>query len=504
MATVSLPEQPDLGHLRRQARDLQRAAAAGDPAAAARIARHHPNPPADLSALPLNAAQLTLAREYGFLSWPRLRHYLDAVAEHGWAPEDESAPRSVAAELCRLACLTYSAADGPGRWAAARALLEAHPEVVDGDIWAASAAARPDAVARLLARDPSLAQRRGGPRGWRPLGYLAYSRISGGDATTTARMLLDAGADPDEGYLWNGLPTPFTLLTGAFGEGEGGPQRQPRHPESVALATLLLDRGADPNDSQTLYNRMFGTDDGHLELLFGYGLGQGDGGVWRRRLGPDVVDSPQQLVRDLLRWAVEHGQAARVRLLAEHGVDVRSPLDGGPWPAAGRPSTHEPVANPPSPWGLAMMTGDREIADYLASHGATPGNLAPVDEFVAAVMTGDRDRVSALGDDVRASAVRARPGLVVWAVSRRKAPAVTLLVELGFDVNAFGRRDAPVEQPWETALHAAAADDDPEMVTLLLALGANPSARDARFGATPLEWARHLGSTSVVQLLDGR
>ena len=46
VATVSLPANPDLGHLRRQARALQRAAGAGDPAAAARIARHHPNPPA--------------------------------------------------------------------------------------------------------------------------------------------------------------------------------------------------------------------------------------------------------------------------------------------------------------------------------------------------------------------------------------------------------------------------------------------------------------------------
>ena len=92
----------------------------------------------------------------------------------------------------------------------------------------------------------------------------------------------------------------------------------------------------------------------------------------------------------------------------------------------------------------------------------------------------------------------------MWAVSRRNSAAVALLVELGFDVNAFGRRDAPVEQPWETALHAAAADDDTDMVELLLGLGADPSARDTRFGATPLEWARHLGSTSVVELLDGR
>ena len=101
------------------------------------------------------------------------------------------------------------------------------------------------------------------------------------DAVATARLLLDAGADPASGYLWQGLPTPFTALTGCFGEGEQGPGRQPRHPQWEPLARLLLDRGADPNDGQTLYNRMFGRDDSHLELLFEYGLGTGDGGVWR-------------------------------------------------------------------------------------------------------------------------------------------------------------------------------------------------------------------------------
>jgi ankyrin repeat protein len=503
VATVSLPANPDLGHLRREARALQRAAVAGDPAAAARIARHHPNPPDDLATFPLNAAQLTVAREHGFPSWPRLRHYLDAVAEHGWSPVAPDAPDAdVASRFCRLACLTYSEADGPERWAAARALLDASPDLVD-DIWAAAAAARADAVARLLARDVGLARRPGGPYGWRPLAYLAYSRVGGGDPTGTARLLLDAGADPDEGYLWEGLPTPFTLLTGVFGEGEGGPVRQPRHPDSIALARLLLDHGADPNDGQTLYNRMFGTDDDHLVLLFEHGLGRGDGGVWRRRLGPEVVEPPPQLLRGLLHWAVEHGQADRVRLLAEHGVDVDSPLDGGAWPAAGTPA-RDGVVRGRTPWGLAMLSGEREIADYLASHGTPSTDLVPVDEFVAAAMTADRDRAAALGDSVLVEARRQRPGLVVWAASRGRRDAVELLVGLGFDVNAFGRHDAPVEQPWETALHAAAAGGDVALVELLLDLGADPSLRDARFDATPLDWARHLDRPAVVEVLEGR
>src|ERR1700722_9764124 len=60
-----LPGRPDLDQLRRQARELLRAAAADDPAALARIR-------AVSQGVSLSAAQLALAREYGFTSWPAL------------------------------------------------------------------------------------------------------------------------------------------------------------------------------------------------------------------------------------------------------------------------------------------------------------------------------------------------------------------------------------------------------------------------------------------------
>jgi hypothetical protein len=63
---ADLPARPSIDHLRRQARDLPRAANAGDTAAAGRIG-------AVSDALTLAAAQLAIAREYGFASWARLR-----------------------------------------------------------------------------------------------------------------------------------------------------------------------------------------------------------------------------------------------------------------------------------------------------------------------------------------------------------------------------------------------------------------------------------------------
>ena len=51
-----------------------------------------------------------------------------------------------------------------------------------------------------------------------------------------------------------------------------GPVNQPEHEYGATLARLLLEAGADPNDGQTLYNRMFTQGSAHLELLLEYGL----------------------------------------------------------------------------------------------------------------------------------------------------------------------------------------------------------------------------------------
>jgi len=498
--TLDMPDRPHLDSFRRQARALQRAARAGDPDAVARLARHHPGgAPNDASGLPLSAAQLVVAREYGFASWPRLTRYLQTVAEYGWYTGLGATPTTdPAEEFCRLACLTYGRADGPARWAQARQLLAQHPDLTTGDIWAAAAAARPDDVDRLLAEQPRRVAERGGPFRWRPLYYLVYSRfdvtVSAERVLAVAGRLLDAGADPNEGYLFDALPSPFTLLTGVFGHGELGLRRQPSHPHWHSLGRLLLDAGADPNDAQTLYNRMFQPDNSHLELLFEYGLGTGDG-PWKARI-PDSA-TPAQMLRVQLRWAVEHHQPARVRLLVEHGVDVQAPFEGdGPaWsPGDGR-----------TPLELARLNGDTEIADYLLAQGAAPPGPDPVRELIAAAFRADRPalgRIRAEHPDAVTQAHRSRPGLIVWATTQAATETVTVLAELGFDVNAYGRGDAPVEQPWETALHHSAANGDVELTRRLLNLGADPNLRDRRYDATPLDWARHMHQMSTAALLE--
>lgn len=485
MSTVSLPNHSTLVTMRDEVGRLQEAFLARHPHALALVERHGPGSTADL---PVDVAQRVVARSHGFSGWPAVEQYFEVADRLRFDGAPEPADASPADRFCVLAGLRYDA-DDPARRAQAAIILRDAPDLVDEHIWAAAAAADLDAVRRHLDRDPTLGTRRGGPCRWSPLYQLAYSRVNrpGSDAIGTARLLLAVGADPDEGYLWAGQPTPFTVLTGAFGDGEGGPEAQPAHPQALALARLLLEAGADPNDGQALYNRMFRPADDHLELLFAFGLGSGDGGPWRRLLG-DLLDSPAGLLRAQLAWAIDHGFDDRVRLLLAHGVDPRPPLPDG----------RDPVT-------AALLSGQSSIVELLRGAGAAAPDLDPVEALIAAVMADDRERIDALTQadpDLVARARRRRPGLMVWAASRKLTGAIRLLAGLGFDPNALGRGDTPVEQGWETALHQAAGDGDSDLVALLLDLGADPSITDRRFHATPASWARHFGHDEVAAMVE--
>jgi ankyrin repeat protein len=317
--------------------------------------------------------------------------------------------------------------------------------------------------------------------------YLTYARhraeATEDETLRSARALLEHGADPNVGSLWHGMPSPFTALTGAFGEGELGPVRQPRHRHSIALARALLAAGADANDPQALYNRMFGDDDDHFVLLFEFGLGRGSGGPWRERLG-DAIDPPEELVRGQLRWAATHDQRARVRLLLAHGVDAGAAFGDG------RTAIE-----------LAALTGNTAVVSILEAHGVAAPRFDDLEAFVAAVLAGDERIALAAGPELIERARAARPGLIVWAAARANTKAVDLLIRLGFDVNALGRADVPVEHEWETALHAAVSIGDRGLVERLLAAGADTTIEDARFEATALGWAEHFEQPELVALL---
>ena len=492
MPTVRLPEEPSFEQLRKQARDLQRAVRAADPTALAEVAELHPEGPQPAGGFPLQAAQLVVARRYGFASWWRLKRHVEIVTRFARFPARmNSGPAAGAAdEFLRLACLTYED-DQPERRERGLALLRSQPGLTLDSACAAAAAADVGALQRILRADPGAASREGGPYRLEPLVYLAYARhdpgLSRDDVLAAARLLLRSGADPNAGYLWHGLHYPFTVLTGVLGEGEQGPVRQPRHPHWWELARLLLVAGANPNDGQGLYNRMFEPGAEHLELLLGFGLGTGDGGPWQDRMG-ERIDSPAEMVRRQLRWAIEQGMADRVRLLAEHGVDVASPFSDGVTPST-----------------LAATAGYPDLVADLTEFGAPAPELSPAEEFAAIALASDRRGAAELlarHPRAAAEARRERPGLIVWAAAHGQPGAAVLLADYGFDVNARGRTDTPARGKWLTALHAAAQLGDLELARELLALGADPLARDKHHDGTPLDWARYFDRPELVELLE--
>jgi ankyrin repeat protein len=480
MPVQPLPDNPSLENLRKQAKGLRKAASASQPDALARVREFHPRPDEALQKFSLHDAHLVIARSHGFGSWSTLKKYLEVVGQHSWLPTQPAGEEPPADRFLRLACLTYLA-DPPSRRDQAREMLASHPSLSRENIYTAAAVGDVAAVQEMLAANPGLASLRGGPHRWEPLLYAAYSRINseaaGHSTLEVARLLLAHKADPNAGFLWDGRYV-FTALTGAFGEGESGPIHQPEHQFCDQLARLLLEAGADPNDGQTLYNRMFTGGTSHLALLFEFGLGKGGDGIWFKRLG-SVMDTPSQMLQQQIAWAAKYGQMDRLRWLVDHGGDVNTP----------------DTRLRRSPYELALLSGNAEIAQYLLEHGARQTALSDLDSFAAACLAADAHRARALlakNPSLVQQLGDQRTELLNRAAEQDKQDAIRLMSELGFDLNEF-KRTGP--------LHLAAAGDHVEMVKLLIELGANPLLRDAEYHATPLGWAEYFNRAAATDLL---
>ena len=400
-------------------------------------------------------------------------------------PHELGLDGDLATRFVRLACLTYGR-DALEQVADAEAILAAHSDLGTADLAAAVAAGDVAAVEVTLAADPAAVAREVGPHRWPPLLYAAYSRIEPSPGRSTlevARRLLAAGADPNAGYLWDGQ-YPFTALTGAFGGGEDG-ANQPPHPESMGLARLLLDAGAHPNDTQSIYNRMFWPRNDHYELLFEYGLPRADEGPWARRLGWRASPIAAALALDL-----EHAAGSdfvdRVRLLLAHGVPP------------GASSGHAAIGGR-SPIEIAERAGNTEVVLLLQAAGAT-SRLATLDaaaQLAAACLRNDRPTAEGLlrSDPGLVAAAQAQHAPLQQAARKGRLDALRLILELGFDVNASN-------ETGQTALHVAAGGGDVSLVETLIELGADPARRDARFDSTPRGWAAHNRHDRVVAYLD--
>ena len=305
----ALPPRPDLGHLRRQAKDLLRDARRGDLPALTRVR-------AVSDRVVLASAQLAVAREHGFSSWPRLKL---EVERRGVLDRRD---------LPRLA-----------------ALLAAHPESATTRMQGWSDHRRGADVLGYLAM-LRLDHRRLGPPGDQP------------GAGEAARALLDAGA-PVDGHPGD-QETPL-ITAASYGD--------------VEVAKVLIEAGADldavsapdsggvPGGTAVEHAAVFGMT-GVLDLLVAAGAG---------------VDSPEMAAAagDLAAWPPERlSPQCRLRSLvfaADHQrLDVVDRLV-----AAGTPVDEADAVWQRMPLHVAAANGKPAGVRRVLHHGADPTRRDP-------------------------------------------------------------------------------------------------------------------------------
>lgn len=493
-----LPRVPSVEQYRKQAKELVRfrRTAESDPHESLRLIRlfkliqqYHPQfrkkTEAEIRAaeFALSDAQLVIAREHGFPSWPKFVRAIEARRAGAEAEENAEAA------FLRAASVPRGDWHASGTLDTAEAVRKAHPGVETGSIWAAAVYGDAAAVKSFLAKDAGLASERGGVYAWDALTYLCFSRYLRWlrkDETRSrgfveaARALLEAGADVDTGWFDGiGEVTPAweSVLYGAAGIAH--------HAE---LTRLLLEFGADPNDEETAYHAAENYEQGPVRALLESG-----------KLGD--VGKTTLLVRKA-DWHDLEG----IKLALEFGAD---PHRGTQW------------RNTPFTWSVKRDNGIELVETML---GNLRGPLSELPEYVRESITGAAEQAvrrgrpdvlrllderglmpelsgrfrlleaCARGDLKRAQAVAAQnPAALATVLARGGAllsqyagtgcvEGMRVLMELGVDAAARNLKgDAYFEiAKGGTALHSAAWRMQHDAVRLLLERGVPVDVKDER------------------------
>jgi hypothetical protein len=281
----------------------------------------------------------------------------------------------------------------------------------------------------------------------------------------SARLLIAAGADVNQRIYSRWPPAsletpdmryPLSTLYGAAGANH-----------DVVLTRLLLDAGADPNDGESLYHSL--ENPACTRLLLEYGARIAESNAIYRAI--DLEDEtalklllahggdPNEPARNApltdwgspLAWAIYRRRPNHVRALLDAGADLSC-------------STQEGL----SPYRLALQFGLTEAAALLRAQTDAP-DVSDEERFVAACARGDEAEARAMASrrpDLPAAPSTAQLRLLPDMTAAGADDVVRLMVSLGWPIAVRGG-------DWDaSALNLAVFRGDAALTRFLLERGA--------------------------------
>ncbi len=440
-----LPLEPNLDQLKNQAKDLLKAHKASDTEAIQRVRESHPGWSG--AKLRLSDAQLVIAREYGFASWPKLKTHVEQTGDpisllrKAFHEKDAKRLRELLNRYPQFKAGINEPIHDFGAPVIVHAstrelidvLLEAGADINAKSNWWAGG------FALVHSAKPELAR-------------YAVERGAAVDAHAAARLgMLDKlreliSADPERVRE------------------KGGDGQTPLHfASTIEIAEYLLSEGADINARDV-----------------------------------DHESTPAQYMledrQDIARYLVSRGCATDIFMAAALGDEqlVRQHLDQNPdcihmrvseeffpmvggksggtiyqWTLGWHVSAHQ----------VARKFGHEEVFNLLMERSPLPLKL------VTAAWLGDESLVNRLrSNEIKFSVLEQRQ--VAHAARNNETKSLRLMLSLGLPVTVRGQHNA-------TPLHWAAWHGNVEMLREILSR--NPPLEDNQndFNGTPLRWAIH-------------